>query len=91
MTGLMIVVVIVSFVLSLGLNKLAEKKGWKDAAMKYIDEKPQMKSMPIIIGVIGVIALLFLGRMGINIYILVPVQVVIVTLAVFLFELFREV
>ena len=88
---LMIIVLVVSFLLSVLLNKLAEKMGWKDKAMKYIDEKPQMRSLPMVLGVVGIIALLVMGKLGVDTFILVPIQVVIITIAVFLFELFREI
>lgn len=88
---LIVIVLVVSYLLSVFLNKLAENKGWKSKALEYIEKKPAMRNVPIVVGVIGVICLVGLSKIGMNIYLLASLQVIIVTLAVFFFELFRDV
>lgn len=91
MPGLMIGVIAISFILSIVLNKLAESKGWKKKAIEFIDEKPKMRGLPMYIGVVGLIILLGMRWLGVDLMILIPLQVILVTSVVFLFELFREV
>lgn len=87
---LMIIVIIVSLVLSMTLNKLAVNNGWKEKAMEYLDENPRKRSLPMYIGGVGILVVILLNMLKMPIIVIVPVQIIIVTFAVFLFELFRE-
>lgn len=89
--GLVIFVVGGSYLLSILLNKIGQQKGWKKKAMAYLDEKPAMRNLPIVVGILGVAALVVIPKLGFNnIMIMIPFQVIVITLAAFLFELFRD-
>ena len=87
----MIIVVIVSIILSSILNKVAESKGWKKRAEIYADDKTYLRALPIVLIIVYIGIVLGLPMLGINlaVAILLTIQVLCITLAVFLFELFR--
>ncbi|MGL5353851.1 MAG: hypothetical protein ACRDA5_11095 [Clostridium sp.] len=86
-----IVVVVVSFMLSAMLNNLAEKKGWKKKAEIYADDRAYLRALPLVLIILYLVTVLVLPRVGIilPLEILLTIQVICITLAVFLFELFR--
>ena len=86
-----IVVVVVSFMLSAMLNNLADKKGWKKKAEIYADDRAYLRALPLVLIILYVVTVFALPRMGIilPLAVLLTIQVICITLAVFLFELFR--
>lgn len=86
---MIMIVMITSFVLSILLNKISEKKGLKKKAEKMLDEKPYLSSVPWIIGAIALFVIIFGSRIGLNLPIIIGIQVVAITVAMFLFDLFR--
>lgn len=87
----MVIVVILSLILSAILNKLAVSKGWKKKVEKYGNDRAYIRLLPILLIVIYLATVLVLPRVGIilPLPLLLIIQVVCITLAVFLFELFR--
>lgn len=86
---MLIIVMVASFVLSVLLTKLSEKKGWKKKAEKYIDDKPYMGSLPWILGAVALLTIIFGPRLGMPGFLVISLQVVSITVAMFLFDLFR--
>lgn len=84
-----IVVIVASFIMGSLLNYISEKKGWKNKAEKVADDKPYVRSLPIVMIAIFIIALFVLPKMGVTAEIIIAIQVITITLAVFFFELFR--
>ncbi|MBB6625545.1 hypothetical protein [Clostridium gasigenes] len=86
-----VVVIVLSFVLSAILNNLAAKKGWKKKAEIYAEDRNYLKILPVVLIGLYIVTVLVLPRVGIvlPVAILLIIQVICITLAVFLFELFR--
>lgn len=86
-----IVVVVVSVILSAILNNIAASKGWKKKAEIYADDRAYLRMLPIVLIVLYIVTVLVLPKMGIVLpsAILITIQIICVTFAVFLFELFR--
>lgn len=87
----MIVVVVVSVILSAILNNLAANKGWKKKAEIYADDKAYLRALPVVLIILYIVTILVLPGLGIVLptAVLITIQIICVTLAVFLFELFR--
>ncbi len=86
-----VVVIVVSFVLSVILNNLVEKNGWKKKAEIYAEDRKYLKILPVVLIALYIVSVLVLPRVGIvlPVAILLTIQLICITLAVFLFELFR--
>ena len=85
------VVVGISFILSAILNGLASKKGWKKKAEIYVDDKSYLKALPVALVILYIVTVMLLPRVGIilPVVVLITIQIICITFAVFLFELFR--
>lgn len=85
------VVVGISFILSAILNNLAANKGWKKKAENYADDRSYLRMLPILLIILYIVTILIFPKLGIvlPIVVLLTIQVICITLAVFLFELFR--
>lgn len=88
---MMVGVVVVSFILSAILNNLAAKKGWKKKAEIYADDRAYIRMLPVVLIIIYIVTILVLPKLGIALplALLLTIQLICITLAVFLFELFR--
>ncbi|MGL5085495.1 MAG: hypothetical protein ACRC68_07220 [Clostridium sp.] len=86
-----IVVVVVSFMLSAMLNNLADKKGWKKKAEIYAEDRAYLRVLPVVLIILYVVTVFALPRIGIvlPLAVILTIQVICITLAVFLFELFK--
>lgn len=86
-----VIVVGISFALSAMLNNLSANKGWKKKAEVYADDRAYLRMLPVLLIGLYIVTILVLPKLGIvlPLLILLTIQIICITLAVFLFDLFR--
>lgn len=85
----LIIVVVASTIISIILSKVSNLYDWRKKVEKHIYDKPYLRSIPWIMIGGFIISTYILPSLGFGLGVMITIQVLVVSVAMFLMDLFK--